>query len=45
MMLFWPYFPFQLPFLVFLNPTPLPNGALASTVQWRSEEDEEEEEK
>ena len=42
---FWPCFPFQHSFLVLLNLIPLPNYALASAVQWRSEEDEEEYEK
>ena len=41
----WPCFPFQSHFLVVFNSTPLPNLALALAVQWRSEEDEEKEEK
>ena len=42
---FWPCFPFQPPFLVVFDLTTFPNFALASAVQWRSEKDEEDEEK
>ena len=42
---FWPCFPFQPPFSGIFEPDTTPNHALASAMQWRNEEEEEDEEK
>ena len=44
-MSFWPCFPFQPPFFGIFELDTTPNHALASIVWWRSEKEEEDEEK